>query len=69
MDDIRIIELEKKMAYQDHTIFELNEVVFNQQKQIDHLEAVVKILKDQFRSLKENLDDQTDIPNRRPPHY
>lgn len=69
MDDHRFVEFEKKIAYQEHTIFELHEVIFNQQKQIDHLEKVTKLLTSQLRGLKEKLEDVGDIPNRKPPHY
>jgi len=64
----RIIELETKISYQDHTIQELNEVVTGQQGQIDQLEKNVN-------KLSEHLKAQTPSDLARPeeeappPHY
>jgi len=67
MED-RIIELETRMSYQDHTIGELNEVVTRQQKQIDRLESAVQ----QLRShLKQQGSSGLARPHEEtpPPHY
>lgn len=37
----RIVELESRQAFQDHTIEELNEVIISQQQQLDRLESQV----------------------------
>ncbi len=64
----RIIELETRIAYQDHTIGELNEVVTRQQQQIDALEEAVAQLR---RHLKQGGDSGLARPEEEvpPPHY
>jgi SlyX protein len=64
----RIIELETKISYQDHTIQELNEVVIQQQQQIDQLEKNVNKLSAHLKA--QNPSDlarpEEEAP---PPHY
>lgn len=64
----RIIELETKISYQDHTIHELNDVITRQQKQIDRLETDMKRIRDH---LKGNTGSQLARPDEEvpPPHY
>jgi len=64
----RIIELETKISYQEHTIHELNEVVTRQQKQIDALEIEMKRMRDH---LKNNPSPNIARPDEEvpPPHY
>ncbi|HAO90281.1 MAG TPA: hypothetical protein DCQ61_02500, partial [Gammaproteobacteria bacterium] len=38
----KLIELEEKFAFLDHTIEELNKVVFRQMQKIDELEEMIK---------------------------
>lgn len=64
----RIIELETKLSYQEHTIHELNEVVTRQQKQIDLLEADMKRIREHLKGSSESqlARPEEEIP---PPHY
>ncbi len=64
----RLIELETKISYQDHTIAELNEVVICQQQQIDRLERDVKRL---LAHLKQSGGSSLARPDEEspPPHY
>lgn len=62
----RIIELEKKVAYQEHMIEELNEALVLQQKNITEIEKKFSYFKDNLNSgdfVKKQEDE--DIP----PHY
>lgn len=68
MTDNRITELETKMAYQEHTIQELNDVVYRQQLQIDKVEVMCKHLMDRIQSLSETGGGNQPA-NERPPHY
>ncbi|NOR72680.1 MAG: hypothetical protein GQ467_02230 [Mariprofundaceae bacterium] len=64
----RIIELETKLSYQDHTIQELNDVVTRQQKQIDALELRMKRIQDHLKATASSqlARPEEDVP---PPHY
>ena len=62
----RILELEKKVSYQDHTIEDLNEIVIEQQKEIKSLKEILEDLQRQIVSgefVKKQEDEQP------PPHY
>jgi len=63
-----ITELETKIAYQEHTIQELNDVVYRQQLQIDKVEIMCKHLMDRIQTLSETGGGINDA-NERPPHY
>lgn len=67
MSENRITELETRIAYQEHTIQELNDIVYRQQQQIDKVEVMCKHLMDRIQSLSEAASS---LPaNERPPHY
>lgn len=62
----RIYEIEKRIAYLERFVEELNEVIINQSKVIDALKAEIIELK--------NKDEQSPLlenrpHNEKPPHY
>jgi SlyX protein len=63
-----VAELEVRVAFQDRTIQELNDVVTRQQGEIDRLAREVETLKAQLRTLAPSLvgDRDAEPP---PPHY
>ena len=66
MDDNRIYEVEKRIAYLEKFVEELNEVIINHERTIDALKAEVIELK--------NKDEQSPLLENRPhdekpPHY
>ncbi len=65
---MRIIELETKISYQDHTIDELNDVIVQQQQQIDQINLQLKRLHAQLTHLRSSSSEinADDTP---PPHY
>lgn len=67
MDD-RLIELENRIAFQDHTLQELNEVIVRQQREIDDLRRELEALRAQFQALAPALvaSRSEETP---PPHY
>ena len=67
--DKKLIDLEEKFAFLDHTIEELNNVVFRQTQKIDELEEMIKHLSTQIEQLKDNPEDSAKVANERPPHY
>jgi len=66
--EARIAELESRVAFQDSTIEELNDVVVKQQFQIDKLEKNLEMLKAQLKNLAPSplASENEETP---PPHY
>lgn len=68
MEHEKFVDIESKLAHQEHTIAELNDALSSQQMQISKLEHQVVTLIDRVRSLSESApaggaDDEP------PPHY
>ena len=62
----RIDELEARLAEQDHSILELSDEVYRQQRQIAKLEADVQRLAERLKTQPEGgASNATEIP----PHY
>lgn len=64
----RIVDLETKLAFQDETIHELNEVITDQQQQLNQLREEIRILNLRIASVAEqsNTSEEKEPP---PPHY
>ena len=59
----RLTELETKVMFQDQTIEELNQVIYDQQQQLDKLSNEINFLKKQFLTLAQTQkDDLTPAP-------
>lgn len=68
MNENRLIEIESKLAYQEDTLQQLNTVISDQQKQIDQLERLCKMMVERLKELSEaQKHDGHSIE--RPPHY
>lgn len=68
MNEDRIIEIETKVAYQEHAISELSDVIYRQQQQIDKLERLCNSLTDRLQDVAESTS--TDKGGyEKPPHY
>ena len=64
----RLIELETKLAFQETTLHELNDIVTAQQEKIDILQAAIQELHERMKSMSEEVvRDLKDEPP--PPHY
>ena len=64
--EIRIDELEMRVAHQDKTIGELNDVITAQWKQLEAMERQLRRFGEELEAL-----DATEGPaaNQKPPHY
>ncbi len=69
MTELRFIELETRIAYQDDTLRVLNEVVTRQQEQIDRLLAVTRQLQERVKSLPQDDGQKGSLADDIPPHY
>ena len=65
-DSDRLDALESRVAFQDHTIEELNATITAQWKQIDLLTRKLGQMEEQVRSGSQIADPSTEVP---PPHY
>jgi len=64
----RLIELESRVAFQEHTLQELNDVVVRQQQEMVQLQRELGILRAQIQALSAlPLANRADEPP--PPHY
>ncbi len=63
-DPSRLDALEIRVAHQDKTIADLNEVVAAQWRRIDALERALKMLREEFQA-----SIPADGPEPPPPHY
>lgn len=68
MSDERFIDLETRLAHQDHLLNELNDIVTRQQAKITQLDELCRSLISRVRSIGEALSD-ADNADERPPHY
>lgn len=64
----KLIDLQSKLAFQDETINELNEVITDQQNQLDTLREEIRLLNLRITSVAEssNVSEEKEPP---PPHY
>lgn len=64
----KIIDLESRLAFQDATINELNDVITDQQNQLDQLREEIRLLNLRIASVAEasNVSEEKEPP---PPHY
>ncbi|MGZ8135958.1 MAG: SlyX family protein [Methylococcaceae bacterium] len=67
MNDNRIIELEIKAAYQEDLLQSLNNIVVQQQRQIDQLEVMCRLLSERIKSLSSEGSSENAVEV--PPHY
>jgi len=72
MTEQRIVTIETKLAYQEDTIAQLNDVICRQQNQIDALEHLTQQLLGRVRDLSDVATQSGGVlsaSDERPPHY
>jgi SlyX protein len=68
MAEERFIVIETKLAHQEYTLEQLNQVIYEQQKTIDKLEYHLKKLTQKFQEALGDEDSEI-RGNEKPPHY
>lgn len=68
MTDDRLTEIEFKLAHQDQTLLELNDVITDQQARIMQLEQLCDSLIDRLQTLADAGDEDGE-QHEVPPHY
>ncbi len=66
--DERLIEIESRIAHQDHSIQAMGDEIYLQQKKLDHLEATCNLLVEQLKT-QAGASSATDSGSEKPPHY
>jgi SlyX protein len=69
MSEERFVGIETKIAYQEKTIKELNDVVYEQQQEIEKLGSICDVLVKRVKELSEFTPGIDATANERPPHY
>ncbi|NHZ33087.1 SlyX family protein [Massilia rubra] len=62
----RFVDIEIKLAHQEDLVESLNQMVYQQGRRIDQLEAMVNKLAEHIRN---NAQSGPNMLNDRPPHY
>ncbi len=69
MSEERLVEIETKITFQEQTIKDLSDVLYEQQKEIERLGSICDALVKQIKELPE-FPPGIDVPaNEKPPHY
>ncbi|NPU93569.1 MAG: SlyX family protein [Gammaproteobacteria bacterium] len=66
MED-RITELETRIAFQEHNLQELSDEMYRQQKQIERLDNICRMLLQQMQDVSSALPAKPQ--DEKPPHY
>ncbi|MFT7245534.1 MAG: SlyX protein [Candidatus Azotimanducaceae bacterium] len=66
MSETRFEILETKVAFQEELIQQLDDAVIAQQRQINEMHQLLKILKTELTTLETQVPDSEEPP---PPHY
>lgn len=68
MNEDRLVDIETRLAFQEDTLQQLNDVVYRQQGQIDRLTARAEALRAQLGEIAAKLPDE-EGGEEKPPHY
>ena len=68
VEERRLIDIEVKLAHQEHALEEINEILTDQQAQITRLGQVCQSLADRLRAMSETSGTEA-RDDEKPPHY
>lgn len=69
MSDIRLTEVESKLAFAEDLLDSLNQTVIQQQAQIDSLQQQLRLLNQRLRDLSQSSAPALSPGEEIPPHY
>lgn len=69
MTDARLTELETRLAYTDHTVAELSDLIYAQSRTIDQLTERCQRLEQRITALAVDPGKQPSPEDEIPPHY
>jgi len=68
MNEDRLVVIETKIAFQEKTIKDLSDIVYNQQKLIDILNKTMKHVIDRIKD-SSLISPSGNLKDEKPPHY
>ncbi len=69
MSEERLADIETKIAYQERLIKDLNDVLFEQQREIERVSGLCALLAKQYNEIAAIVPAINAPANDRPPHY
>lgn len=69
MNEERLVEIETKIAFQEKTIKDLNDVLYEQQQKIERLGTICNDLVKRVKELSDFTQGSDAPANEKPPHY
>lgn len=69
MSEQRLVDIETKIAFQEKSIKDLNDVIYEQQQELDRLTAVCDLLVQRVKDLSDFVPGSDGPANEKPPHY
>ncbi len=69
MKEERLVKIETKIAFQEKTIKDLNDVLYEQQREIERLGAICGDLVKRVKELSDFIQGSDAPANEKPPHY
>ena len=69
MSEERLVEIETRIAFQERTIKDLNDVLCEQQQEIDRLGSICDALVKRVKEVSEFTPGIDAPANEKPPHY
>ncbi|WP_300462094.1 SlyX family protein [Desulfobacula sp.] len=69
MNEDRLVKIEIKIAFQEKTIKDLNDVLYEQQQEIERLGFIVNTLVKQLKAVSEFVPGSAAPADEQPPHY
>jgi len=69
MNEKRLMEIETKITFQEQSIKDLNDVIYEQQQEIGRLGTICKTLVKRVKKLSEFIPEIDETADEKPPHY
>jgi len=69
MSEERLVKIETKIAFQEKTIMELNDVVYEQQREIQRLGSICDALMKNMKEFSGDTSGGNAPLHEKPPHY
>lgn len=69
MTEDRLVEIETKIAYQEKTIRDLSDAIYEQQQEIERLGDICDVLVKRVKEISERSLGIDAPANEKPPHY